>query len=93
MRKQKFSFHLRKINFVSLACLLIIGAICFANISYSATADFEESIQDNEALNFEVESKGLDETTDNSDIEQEKAPLVIETPVEPKTTTATVGLD
>ena len=93
VRKQKFSFHLRKINFVSLACLLIIGAICFANISYSATADFEESIQDNEALNFEVESKGLDETTDNSDIEQEKAPLAIETPVEPKTTTTTVGLD
>ena len=45
VRKQKFSFHLRKINFVSLACLLIIGAICFANISYSATAVFEDAVE------------------------------------------------
>ena len=71
-KKQKTFFRCERINFLSLAFLLIIGALCFVNINRSATAEFEESLLAEEKIDAELnieESGIIEEKTISDDIE------------------------
>lgn len=75
VKKQKSIFRYERVNYLSLAFIIIIGILCLVNIGRGASAEIEESLIDNKAL----ELTGQDEITEEpEESEEEKEPVIIE---------------
>lgn len=90
-RKQRYSFQIDRINFVSLAFLLIIGAVCFVNIGHSASAELEEEMLAESTIDASLTEELAGETSPISPETQDTEAPVIAT--QPQTQTDTVGMD
>lgn len=74
VKKQKSIFRYERVNYLSLAFIIIIGILCLVNIGRGASAEIEESLVDNEALELTKQDEIIEEPEES----EEKETIIIE---------------